>query len=105
MTARDFLRLVVQMRRNIFSNCASNSCDQMSGYLFLVKREAEFACISFCPCSIVYKLMCIFMYKYFRQMIIMLSMLLAERFLELADSCALNYFEITYQVVVDCRPA
>ena len=33
-------------------------------------------------------------------MIIMLNMPLAERFLELADCCALNYFEIAYKVVV-----
>lgn len=30
----------------------------------------------------------------------MLNMPLAERFLELSNSCALNYFEISYKVVV-----
>ena len=33
-------------------------------------------------------------------MIIMLNMLPTKRFLELVDSCALNYFEIAYKFVV-----
>lgn len=47
-----------------FSNYPSNPLYQKNVNLLLFKREDEFTYNVLCPCSIVYKFMCLFIYKY-----------------------------------------